>query len=108
VRHVLGRVFATLASSVLDVSVYDSQCGAKVFRAEIVEPVFSQPFLTRWLFDLELLARLRNLKGAAKFESSTREVPLRRWRDVSGSKLTVADMLAVPRELMKLRRHYNR
>lgn len=107
VRHVMGRVFATFASGILGLPVYDSQCGAKLFRRELAEPLFGSPFLTRWLFDLEMLARLRNAFGQAGLQMAT-EVPLGRWEDVRGSKLKLEDLVRVPLELLKIRAHYNR
>ena len=104
-RHVLGRIFAACASGILGLSVYDSQCGAKLFHADLVPILFAEPFLTRWLFDLEMLARLRNHAGGLEM---TAEVPLARWSQVSGSKLKPRDMVVVPIELLRIRRRYNR
>jgi dolichyl-phosphate beta-glucosyltransferase len=106
-RHIFGRIFATLASAILGFEVYDSQCGAKLFRRDLAPVCFADPFLTRWLFDLEMLVRLRNAAGASAIEA-TREVPLSRWKEVGGSKLGVSDMINVPLELLKIRTHYNR
>jgi glycosyltransferase involved in cell wall biosynthesis len=106
VRHVLGRIFAGCAGGILGVAVYDSQCGAKIFRAEVVPVVFGDPFITRWLFDLEMLVRLRNHAGPAIVDM-TIEVPLRSWREVGGSKLRARDLIAVPLELVTIRRRYN-
>jgi glycosyltransferase involved in cell wall biosynthesis len=106
-RHIMGRVFASAASWILGLPVYDSQCGAKLFRAGFVETMFRDPFLTRWLFDLEILARLRNTTGNRAM-TLTLEVPLSRWQEVGGSKLRMSDFLSVPRELLKIKSHYNR
>jgi dolichyl-phosphate beta-glucosyltransferase len=93
-RHYLGRVFATAASLAIGLTVYDTQCGAKAFRdTPALRAALEQPFAARWAFDVELLARLH--RGDAQIEgiSSDRllELPLRSWRDVPGSKLTVRD-----------------
>jgi glycosyltransferase involved in cell wall biosynthesis len=107
-RHLLGRVFATAASVVLDLPVYDSQCGAKVFRAALAGVLFGEPFSTPWLFDVEVLARLRNHLGKQGVLDAVVEVPLRRWRDVGGSKLGLLQMAAAPAGLFRIHRRYNR
>lgn len=106
-RHVLGRIFAAFATLILGLSVYDSQCGAKLFRRDLVATLFGQPFLTRWLFDLEMLVRLRNAHGNSGMEAAC-EVALGRWTEVGGSKLRIYEMLGVPIELLRIRAHYNR
>jgi dolichyl-phosphate beta-glucosyltransferase len=96
-RHYLGRVFATAVSLVLKLQIYDTQCGAKVFRVSpALEQALAAPLRTRWVFDVELLVRLR----AADRGVALLEVPLRTWHDVGGSKLTVWQMLLSARDLL--------
>ncbi len=95
-RRLLGRTFASLASLVIDVPLYDTQCGAKLFRAgSELEAALAQPFVARWTFDVELIARLyHGGPGApALGPGAFIEVPLERWHDVAGSKLTGRDAL---------------
>lgn len=105
-RHYLGRVFSTLSSQLLNLPVYDSQCGAKVFRSDVIEVLFRDPFITVWSFDLEILMRLRSHLGSERFLRATIEVPLAAWREVGGSKLTLTHMLSMPFEVLRIRRRY--
>jgi dolichyl-phosphate beta-glucosyltransferase len=95
VRHYLGRIFGSFASAILGLRVYDTQCGAKVFRLEprLIEAM-SEPFISRWVFDVEILSRLTN-EGYRSPPITTDqfvEVPLREWRDIAGSNLQLRDM----------------
>lgn len=102
-RHYPGRVFATLASLMLGLPVYDTQCGAKLFRrTQALELALSRPFRSRWIFDVELLGRLLSwyrhqapeAEGGAFYE-----YPLPRWRDIGGSRLAPRDFLRAALEL---------
>ena len=90
-RHYLGRVFATAVSLALDLPVYDTQCGAKVLRLNAATgTLFAAPFRSRWIFDVELIARYLRLPVAAG-EPFRRdrlyELVLPAWHDKEGSKL---------------------
>jgi glycosyltransferase involved in cell wall biosynthesis len=90
VRHVLGRVFATTAVLMLGVSVYDTQCGAKLFRKNpLTHGLFDRPFLSRWLFDIEILIRFVNAANVSRDQigAMVKEVPVSTWHDVPGSKV---------------------
>lgn len=101
-RHYLGRVFATIVSNLLRIQVYDTQCGAKIFAADIAAAVFQQPFITSWLFDVEILRRMKHLFGREQVASFVYEYPLMEWRDVSGSKLKFSTMLKAPFWLIRI------
>lgn len=108
-RHYLGRVFATLVSEMLHLAVYDTQCGAKLFRSnETLKRVLAQPFTTSWLFDVEILARLigESAAGTAAVERALYELPLDEWRDVPGSKLTGAAYARAATSVVKLYGEY--
>lgn len=95
-RHIMSRAFAMMASAACGARLYDTQCGAKLFRATPeLKAALSDPFTTGWAFDVELLARLRQLLRNARkleLEDVVHEFPLRRWADPGGSKLKTADI----------------
>ncbi len=110
-RHYSGRLFATAASLTLDLPVYDTQCGANLFRATpLLARVFAEPFLARWVFDVEILARFMALapEGRAYLERALVELPLHRWIDVDGSKLRARDFARSAADLARIRLAYRR
>ena len=108
-RHYLGRLFATTASLVLGVPLYDTQCGAKLFRMgpEIVR-LFEAPFRSRWIFDVEIVARFLAQPRTQGASDLIHETPLERWRDVAGSKVRATDFLRAFFELWTIGRSYRR
>ncbi len=111
VRHYLGRIFATGASLTLGLPVYDTQCGAKLLRVTpALGEVLARRFLTRWVFDVELLARFeRAARGSeVPIEQRIYELPLLRWTDVPGSKVRPWDFVRSGLELLRIFRAYRR
>ena len=104
-RHYLGRAFATFASSGLKATFYDTQCGAKFFRdTERLTQALSQPFTTRWVFDVELLWRLLYgpYDGYPYDSQDFMEIPLRAWQDQPGSKLSVGQTASIVADCFRL------
>jgi glycosyltransferase involved in cell wall biosynthesis len=96
-RHYVGRVIATVVSARLEDSPYDTQSGFKIFAASSeLKNCLAHPFLTRWLFDIEILLRWRmqTLRSMKVWEE-----PLLGWSDVAGSKVTLLQSVKIIREI---------
>jgi glycosyltransferase involved in cell wall biosynthesis len=108
-RHYSGRAFATLVSLILGRQIYDTQCGAKVFKADNeVRRAFSQPFLSRWAFDVEAIGRLLRMERSKKNNSLILEIPLLSWMEVPGSKLSLISQFRTVLELFRIRSSLNK
>ncbi len=105
-RHYIGRVFATLASNALNASIYDTQCGAKIFRSGLAKDLFQTPFITKWLFDVELFARIIQMHGHDYLNHAVIEAPLSCWLEKGDSKVKLINGLLIPFHLYKIKKKY--
>ena len=104
-RHYTGRVFATGASIVLGMPVYDTQCGAKAFRVSpALRDALAEPFSSRWSFDVELIGRLaRGSKRCSGISTEAfLEVPLNEWHDRPGGQLGIGASIKATAALPKI------
>ncbi|BDG08910.1 glycosyltransferase [Anaeromyxobacter paludicola] len=101
-RHLQGRVFATLTERALGLGFYDTQCGVKFARADLLRPRLDELREERWLLDVELIAVLQR-DGARCLE-----VPID-WADQGESKVVFGlDALRMFRGLGRLARRLER
>lgn len=105
-RHYLGRLYATVASIVLRLPIYDTQAGAKFFTdTPQLRDALSEPFQDQWSFDVELIGRLISLGLSAE---DVQEVPLKTWADIGESKVKPSAAARSLLSLFTLRRHIRR
>ena len=113
IRQLLGKVFVRMARPVLGATCTDTQCGLKLFRAApVLRAALSQPFCSRWIFDVELLKRLLTLHAQAAEEDMTAakhsaakvifEHPLSQWTEVAGSRLKGRDFVTAAMDLVRI------
>ncbi|MCC6690452.1 MAG: glycosyltransferase [Bacteroidia bacterium] len=107
IRHVTGRIFATLIGWMIRLPFYDTQCGAKIFRSSILGPIIEEPFITKWLFDVEIIMRFKQLAEEHTLRDSISEYPVSVWKEVGGSKLNWKDVYRIPLDLYRIRIHYS-
>ena len=105
-RFVIGRSIATIISSILGVSVYDTQCGCKIIDQKLVNKSFGEVFSSRWLFDVEIFLRLINFYGKDKFIEISKEVPLKSWVDTEDSRVKFIDAPRIILDLFIIKKRY--
>ena len=82
VRRVASRVFNFLIRSLFLFNFRDSQCGAKIFKKNVVEKILPRLNMTQWAFDIDLLHNVKKCGFRIK-ESPTL------WQDIEGSKINL-------------------
>ena len=101
-RHIAGRMIATVIDKRFNLGVYDTQCGAKIFKPSTIDTIVLQPFYTKWFFDVEILLRIKRLNQ----KLNCFEVPLSKWHNVKNSKINLLSFPLVLKELSILSRKY--
>jgi len=107
-RHYVGRIIATLISKILNIGVYDTQCGAKLIKASDAGKLMSEKFISRWLFDVELLFRIMKMYPNKPAEQIIIEIPLNNWIEKGDSKISATYFLKIPIELLRIHWRYRK
>jgi dolichyl-phosphate beta-glucosyltransferase len=101
-RHIGGRLINTMIQSIVLPGFEDSQCGFKLFRADIAEDLFSHQTLEGWAFDIEILAIAR-MRGY-----EVKEIPIN-WYYSEESKIQpLRDAFRMTTDMFKIRRNLRR
>lgn len=100
VRHWISRVLISILGNLYPNLPYDPQAGLKLFRASSMNSVWvKQRTATRWFLDIELLADFRSLFGK---EMKLIELPVREWREIAGSKITMRQFVSVAKDVLTI------
>jgi dolichyl-phosphate beta-glucosyltransferase len=107
-RHYSGRFLATIISMILKISIYDSQCGCKIFDTKLAREIFQEPFISRWLFDVELFFRIKKLYSLKDLKEMSLEIPLSSWIDKSHSKVKLTYFFKMWQDLYLINKKYEK
>ncbi|MBA3052345.1 MAG: glycosyltransferase [Candidatus Omnitrophota bacterium] len=96
-RKLVGSIFNFCIRTILFKDIKDTQCGFKMFRKEIIRPLFSRSHITGFGFDMEILYL------ANKMGYRIKEGPVS-WHHVRGSKINLfSDSLKMFFNILQIR-----
>jgi hypothetical protein len=96
-RTVMGWAFNRLVNATTRVSLGDTQCGFKAFRAPIARLLFQSTVIDRFAFDVEVLCTAR------RFGLRIAEVPVQ-WHNTPGSRIRpLRDPLSMVWDMLRSR-----
>ena len=81
-RRIASRGFNIIVRLLFNITIRDTQCGAKLFTKDAVKSVVNDLGITQWGFDVDLLYKLK------KKNFKVNEIPTV-WNDREGSKLKI-------------------
>ncbi len=105
-RSFFSSVVKLVIRNILKTRFQDTQCGAKIFHRVLIPHIFNTPFLTPWLFDVEIFLRIQKKFGKSTLHQGILEYPLMQWTEIGESKLGLKHKIKIPLELLKLYKQY--
>jgi len=105
-RFWIGRIVAKSISRQLDLDIYDTQCGCKVFHHGIVNFLFQEKFMSRWLFDVEIFHRFKTLALYNNMSPVFKEIPLKEWIDTDDSRVPFSYGIKLWIDLLSIGNNY--
>jgi CheY-like chemotaxis protein/glycosyltransferase involved in cell wall biosynthesis len=107
-RNIISLIINFFIRKILKMEFKDTQCGAKVFRKDVIEILFGKKFITQWIFDVEIFRRISLHFGLKTAKKMICEQPLKRWIHASGSKLSMKDSFKIVGQLAQIAWYYRR
>lgn len=101
-RKVISLTINFVIRKILSMEFKDTQCGAKIFSREVIHVAFQKPFVTQWIFDVEIFKRVAQYYGLKEAKKMLCEQPLKRWIHADGSKLSMKDSIKIMFQLAQI------
>jgi dolichyl-phosphate beta-glucosyltransferase len=95
-------LFGLIVSVLLRTRYYDTQCGIKLFKREIILLLFEKPMVSKWIFDVELLFRIKRNKGRRGLNILVKEIGLQEYDHKPDSRIPFSKKIRFPVELTKI------
>ena len=100
-RRISSRCFNMFVRTLFGLKLSDTQCGAKIFRADVMEYVLKNLGVTNWAFDVDMLFQ------AKRADAEICEIPTV-WHDKAGSKIRIVrSSVSMFVALVRLRLYYS-
>lgn len=101
-RKIISLTINFIIRTILKMDFKDTQCGAKIFRKEVINIAFKEKFVTQWIFDVEIFKRMAQHYGLKQAKAMLCEQPLKRWIHADGSKLSMKDSVKIVGQLAQI------
>ena len=101
-RKIISLTINYIIRKILKMDFKDTQCGAKIFRKDVINIAFKDKFVTQWIFDVEIFKRMSLHFGLKQAKAMLCEQPLRRWIHADGSKLSMKDSVKIVMQLAQI------
>ncbi len=97
-RHYISRIILTFLNLIFDLKIYDTQCGCKIYKKNVLNIITNMTFVSKWLFDIEIFINLK----IKNLNIKMLETPLLKWNEIPGSKIKLKDIILIPIDLIKI------